>query len=196
MTEKLSIESAAEVMREAMRQAIQRYALFYMTQGGLMVLAGVFAFLTPLFSSSAIPGILGWLLILSGLVQGVSLLGARNVPHFWVQIMSVALSVIIGLIFLRNPGQGLFALTLLLIVYFMAEGISKIILALTIRPLPNWQWVLASGLVGILAAILSWSKLPATAFWLLCPLLGLVLISEGTAIVYLARQIREKGKDA
>ena len=192
MTEKISIESAAGVMREAMRQAIKRYSLFYLAQGGLMILAGFFAFLTPLFASSAIPGLLGWLLIISGLVQGISLIGARNVPHFWVQLMSIALSVIIGLMFLRNPGQGLFTLTVLLIVYFMAEGISKIILSLSIRPLPNWYWILASGVVGLFAAALSWSKLPATAFWMLCPLLGLLLISEGAAIGYLSWQIRQE----
>jgi len=191
MTEKITLEAAAEVMREAMRQAIKRYSLYYLLQGGLMILAGVFALLTPLFPSSAAPRMLGWLLIISGLVQGISLIGARNVPHFWVQIMSVAISVLIGLMFVRNPGQGLFTLTVLFIVYFMAEGISKVIFSLTIRPFPNWQWILASGLVGIFAGVLTWSKLPVTALWFICPLLGILLISEGAAVGYLAWQVRK-----
>jgi uncharacterized membrane protein HdeD (DUF308 family) len=37
----------------------------------------------------------------------------------------------------RHPGEGLFTLTLRLIVFFMVEGISKPIFALTIRPFPN-----------------------------------------------------------
>jgi uncharacterized membrane protein HdeD (DUF308 family) len=34
--------------------------------------------------------------------------------------------------------QGLATIALLLIVFFMIEGISKVVLALTIRPFPNW----------------------------------------------------------
>jgi uncharacterized membrane protein HdeD (DUF308 family) len=84
------------------------------------------------------------------IVQGISLIGAQNVPHFWLQLVSVVLSVIVGVLFLRHPGEGLLTLTLLLIVFFMVEGMSKIIFALTIRPFPNWGWVLVSGVIGIL----------------------------------------------
>jgi uncharacterized membrane protein HdeD (DUF308 family) len=96
---------------------------------------------------------LGWLLIISGIVQGISLFDARNVPHFWLQLVSVVLSVTVGVLLIRHSGEGLLVLTLLLLVYFMIEGISKVIFSLTIRPFPNWGWVLASGLVGILVAL-------------------------------------------
>ena len=191
MTEKISLEAAAQVMREAMRETVKRNSLWYLIQGGLMVLAGIFALAYPMFSSTAVVFFLGWLLIISGIVQGISLIGARSVPHFWLHLLSVVLSVIIGLLFLRNPGQGLLTLTMLLIVYFMVEGISKVIFSLTIRPLPNWGWVLASGLIGIFAAVYLWSSLPVTALWLLGLLLGFLLIGEGAALGYLAWQVRK-----
>jgi len=195
MNNGMSLASASQAMREAMRERIKRFSLWYIVQGGLMMFAGAFAFVYPMLPSTAAPALLGWLLIISGGVQGTSLIGARNVPHFWVQVLSVAVSVIIGLMFLRIPGERLFLLTVLLIVYFISEGISKLILSLTIRPLPNWQWVLASGLLGIMAAVLTWSKLPVTAIWILCPLFGIVLLGEGAAIGYLAWQVH-RSKDA
>ncbi len=103
--------------------------------------------------------LLGWLLIISGALQGISLIGAGHVPHFWLQLISVILAVLIGLLFLRDPAQGLLTITLLLIVFFMIEGISKVVFALTIRPFPNWGWVLASGLVGILLSLILWASL-------------------------------------
>ncbi len=115
-----------------------------------MVLGGILALIYPVVSSVAVVLFLGWLLIISGFVQGISLIDAQNVPHFWLQLISVALLVIIGVLFLRHPGEGLLTLTLLLIVFFMVEGISKVIFSLTIRPFPNWGWVLASGIIGIL----------------------------------------------
>ncbi len=107
MTDKMSLDQAAEVMRSAMRDVIKRHSLWYLLQGGLMVLTGVVAFLFPVFSSVAVVLMLGWLLIVSGVFQAISLIGATNVPHFWLQLISVVLSVVIGILFLRNPGQGL-----------------------------------------------------------------------------------------
>src|SRR5512132_2239440 len=100
------------------------------------------------------------------------------------------LSVIVGVLLLRHPGEGLLTLTLLLIVFFIVEGISKVIFSLTVRPFPNWGWVLASGIVGILLALYLWANLPITAVWLLGVLLGIQLICEGAALGYLAWKVR------
>jgi uncharacterized membrane protein HdeD (DUF308 family) len=118
-------------------------------------------------SSFAAVFLLGCVLIVSGIVQGISLIDARDVPHFWLQLVSVVLSVIVGVLLIRHRAAGLLVLTLLLLVYFMVEGISKVIFSLTIRPFPNWGWLLASGIVTILIAFYLWASLPVTAVWLL-----------------------------
>src|SRR3954465_10463093 len=186
----LSLDAAAEVFREAMRDTVQRYSPWYLVQGVLLIAAGILAIIYPVLSSAAVVVLLGWLLIISGVVQGLSLIGARHVPNFWLQLISVILAVLIGCLFLRDPAQGMATLALLLIVFFMIEGISKVVFALTIRPFPNWGWVLASGLVGIVLALILWATLPVTALWLVGVLLGLQLISVGAAIAYLAWQVR------
>ena len=187
----MSLEVAAQVMREAMRETVKRHSLWYLVQSGLMILAGILALIYPALSSVAVVFFLGWLLIFGGILQGISLVGARHVPHFWLQLVSVVLFVIVGVLFLRNPGESLLTLTLLLIVLFMVEGISKVIFALTIRPLPNWGWVLASGIIAILLAFYLWASIPVTAVWLIGVLLGIELICEGVALGYLAWQVRK-----
>jgi uncharacterized membrane protein HdeD (DUF308 family) len=186
----MSVEAAAQALREAMRETVRRYSTWYLIQGVLMVIAGVVALIYPFVSSVALVLFLGWILIISGIVQGVSLIGAQNVPNFWLQLVSVVLSIIVGVLFLRRPGEAVVTLTLLLIVFFMVEGFSKLIFSLTIRPLPNWGWVLASGIIGILLAFYLWASLPVTAI-LLGVLLGIQLICEGAALGYLAWQVRQ-----
>ena len=139
------------------------------------------ALLFPLASSLAVTFVPGWLLVFNGVFQGISLIGARSVPHFWVQLLSVILGVVVGLPLINRPGEGLLTITLLLIVFFMMEGFAKIIFALTIRPFPNWGWVLASGVIGVLLSGFLWSSMPVTATWLLGFLLGINLISQGAA---------------
>ena len=187
----MSLDAAAQVMREEMRRTVKRYSLWYLVQGGLMILAGILALVYPAISSVAVVFFIGWLLIFSGIFQGISLIGARQVPHFWLQLISVALFIVVGALFLRNPGESLLTLTLLLIVFFLIEGISKVIFALTIRPFQNWGWVLVSGIVGILLAFYLWASIPVSAAWLLGVLLGIELICEGAAISHLAWQVRK-----
>lgn len=186
----IPLDAAAAAMREAMRETVKRYSLWYLLQGVLMVVAGVLALIYPLLASVAMVYLLGWILIISGVLQAIGLIGARDVPHYWLQLISVVLAIVIGLLLLRQPESGLLVMTVLLIVFFMVEGISKIIFALTIRPFPNWGWVLASGLVGILLAVYLWANMPIASEWVLGILLGIMLVSEGAALAYLAWRVR------
>jgi uncharacterized membrane protein HdeD (DUF308 family) len=186
----MSLDAAAEVFRDAMRQTVKRYSFWYLLEGVLLIAAGVLAIVYPVISASAIIVLLGWLLIVTGIVQSFSLIGARHVPHFWLQLISVILAVLIGFLFLRDPAQGIVTIALLLIVFFMIEGMSKVVFALTIRPFPNWGWVLASGLVGIVLSLILWASMPVSAAWLIGLLLGINLISVGAAIGWLAWCVR------
>ena len=187
----MSIEAAAEVLREAMRESVRRHWLWYLIQGGLMVLGGVLALVYPIIASLAVVSLLGWVLIVSGIAQGLTLLGARNMPTFWLQAVSVALSVIVGVLFLSNPEDGLSTVTFVLIVYFVVEGISKVIFSLTVRPFRNWVWVLGSGILSVVIAFILYASMTAVSVWLLGILLGAQLIAEGAALGYLAWDARK-----
>ncbi len=125
------------------RHGVGRHSGLLIVQSVLMILAGLGAFLYPLLSSLAVSCFLGWVLILAGIVQGASRVAAARAPHFWLQ--AAVLSIVTGFIFVRNPQTAVATLALLLVVYFIVEGISKIALALSFRPMANWGWVLASG---------------------------------------------------
>jgi uncharacterized membrane protein HdeD (DUF308 family) len=168
----IPLEAAAAAMREAMRETVKRYSLWYLLQGILMAVAGVLALIYPVIASVGIVFLLAWILILSGLVQGIGLIGARQVPHFWLQLISVVLSIVVGLLLLRQPEAGLLVFSALLIVYFMVEGMAKVSFALTIRPFPNWGWVLGAGLVSIALALYLWANLTGISEWVLGFLLG------------------------
>ncbi|MEX0744577.1 MAG: HdeD family acid-resistance protein [Phycisphaeraceae bacterium] len=187
----IPLDAAAAAMREAMRETVKKYSLWYLLQGVLMIVAGILALVYPLVASVAMVFLLGWILIISGVLQGIGLIGARDVPHYWLSLISAVLAIVIGLLLLRQPDSGLLLMTVLLIVYFMVEGISKVIFALTIRPFPNWGWVLASGIVGIVLAVYLWANMPVSSEWVLGVLLGILLISEGVALAYLAWKVRD-----
>jgi uncharacterized membrane protein HdeD (DUF308 family) len=187
----ISVDAAAAAMREAMRDTVKRYSLWYLLQGILMVVAGVLALVYPMIASVAIVYLLAWILIISGVVQAIGLIGAREVPHFWLQLISVTLAIVVGVLLLRQPQGGLLLFTVLLLVYFLVEGMAKVIFALSIRPFPNWGWVLASGIISILLAAYLFGNLTVASEVVLGVLLGIQLLVEGAAIAYLAWRIRQ-----
>lgn len=115
----------------------------------------------------------------------------RKETDIWLQLISAALSAIVGFLFLRNPAVAVGTLVMLMSVFFMIEGISKTVFSLTIRPLPNWGWILASGVLGILIATWLLSN-PGMSLLLLGVLIGVQLISEGTAIATMAWMVRKE----
>ncbi len=192
----ISVNEASAVLRAAVRDTIRKRSLLYLIQGGVMVLAGVVALIFPAFMSTGLLSLLGWLLILSGIVQVVSLIGATQVPYFWLQLVTVVLEVVVGYLLVSNPAAGLVAVTFLMLVLFFVDGVARIVFALMIRPMGDWLWVLGSGLVAIACAIVLFASLPEAASWLLGVLLGIHLICAGGALGLLAWKLRRAGAEA
>ena len=186
----MTMAQASAAMREAMRETVKRYSTWYLLEGVFLVIAGVLALVYPYVASVALVFLIGWILIISGVLQGIGLIGAKEVPHFWLQLISSVLAIVIGLLLLRNPNAGLLIMTVLLIVFFIVEGFSKIIFALNIRPVTGWVFVLLSGVIGVLLGAYLWSSMPLSSEWVLGILLGIQLICEGAALAFLAWMVR------
>ena len=186
----MTMAQASAAMREAMRETVKRYSTWYLLEGVFLVIAGVLALVYPYVASVALVFLIGWILIISGVLQGIGLIGAKEVRHFWLQLISSVLAIVIGLLLLRNPNAGLLIMTVLLIVFFIVEGFSKIIFALNIRPVTGWVFVLLSGVIGVLLGVYLWSSMPLSSEWVLGIMLGIQLICEGAALAFLAWMVR------
>lgn len=186
----ITVNEASAVLREAVRDSIRRRSLLYLIQGGLLALAGVLALIFPAIFGTGVLVLIGWLLVLSGVVQAIGLIGASKVPYFWLQLVSVALGMVVGFLLISRPEAGLLAVALLLVVYFMIEGVSRIVFALMIRPMNDWLYLFGSGVVGIVVAMILAANLGSAAHWLMGSLVGVYLVAAGAALAYLAWNIR------
>ena len=191
MTENLSLNEASKAMREALQETVRKNSTLFLVQAVLMVIAGLVAFAFPLLSSMALAVLLGWLLLIAGIVQIITIIGATQVPHFWPQLISAALSAVIGFLFVRNPGTAVSTMALLMIVFFIVEGASKIVFSLSIRPLQNWVWVLLSGILGLLIGGYLLTN-PALSLVIMGFLIGMQLVGEGVAIGMMAWRAKKE----
>lgn len=182
----ISVNAASQLYHDALRQHFRRASVLYLLQAGLMVVSGLIAIAFPVIASEALIVLLGWMFIVTGVIQGMGLLSSRHSPHGGLQAISAVLGLLIGFLILRNPIPSLVTLSLLVVIFCMIDGVAKVVWSLAIRPLQGWAWITLSGVVGIALSILLLSRLESTATWLLALLVGVQLVSAGLALGYVA----------
>lgn len=159
-------------------------------EGILLVILGILAIVIPQFFSRGIEVVIGVLLILSGLVMGFRAFGGRGLPEAVLLVVLAVIAIIAGIFLLAYPWQGLLAITVILAIYFLIEGISKLFLAAKLRHSTFFTWYLLSGLISIALAIIVWAGWPYSSYWLLGLLVGINLIFFGIARIALALSLR------
>src|SRR5512146_428206 len=97
----MTMAQASAAMREAMRETVKRYSTWYLLEGIFLMIAGVIALVYPYLASVALIFLLGWILIVSGVLQAIGLIGAKDVPRFWLQLIWAMLAVVVVVLLLR-----------------------------------------------------------------------------------------------
>jgi uncharacterized membrane protein HdeD (DUF308 family) len=179
-------------LQSQMSATVRAHWKAFLIEGILLVILGLAAIIVPPLASLAVTIFLGWMFLISG-VAGLALtFWARGMPGFWWSLLSAVLAIGAGIILLAQPVQGTVTLTIVVGVYFLAEGVATIMYALEHRRelSGRWSWLLVAGVVDILLAGIIISGLPGTALWALGLLVGINLLFGGTTLIGMALAAR------
>lgn len=159
---------------------------WFFAVGAAMVVVGTMAVTVPGLASLGVTLLLGWMLLIGGVVQGVHAFTVRRWRGFLVQAVIAVLYVGVGLLFLANPLGGMFTLTLVVTAFLLIEGVFRLVTALQTRPAANWSWIAMSGIVSIVLASMIWAELPGDALWIIGLLVGVNIIFNGFSMIMVA----------
>ncbi|WP_049903099.1 HdeD family acid-resistance protein [Halococcus agarilyticus] len=163
--------------------------------GALVSILGIIAIFSPFVTGIALSPILGVLLVIGGIGHAVHVFSAEGTRTFvWQALLAVAYAVS-GITLIANPIIGLLTLTLLLAVFFVIEGLIEVVMGVRRRPASGWGWLLASGVVGIVAGVLVWIGWPISALWVVGLVFGIKLLSTGATMIVLAMGSRRAARD-
>jgi uncharacterized membrane protein HdeD (DUF308 family) len=181
-------------VRDAFAAAVQRHWGLFLFEGIVLLILGVLAVLAPVIASVAATIFFGWILLISGIVGLVTTFRARQAPGFWWALLSDLVAIVAGVVLLWRPLLGTLSLTAVLIAFLFVEGIFTIMYALEHRSglSGRWGWMLASGIVDVVLAIILFVGLPGTALWALGLLVGINLLFGGWALIMIALHARPK----
>jgi uncharacterized membrane protein HdeD (DUF308 family) len=164
----------------------------FLSEGIILVALGLLAIMIPLIAPIAVTIFLGWLFLISGIAGLVTTVWARQVPGFWWSLLSAVFAIAAGILLLGWPLYGAVSLTLLLIVFFIIEGVFSIMCALALKKefLERWGWMLASGVIDLILAVIIFAGLPGTAAWALSFSVGIYMLFGGSALIAIALHAR------
>jgi uncharacterized membrane protein HdeD (DUF308 family) len=177
---------------EAITRSMHDHWLLFVIEGIVLLVLGALAIVVPPLATLGVTIFLGWLLLISGVVGLATTFMARGAPGFWWSLLSGVLGIVAGLVLILFPVSGAVSLTLVLIAFFIVEGVASIMYALEHRKqlTDRWGWMLVSGIVDLILAAIILAGFPGTALWALGLLVGINMIFGGASLVGLGLAAR------
>lgn len=166
---------------------------WYLIFGIVLVVIGIMAIGQAFVASLASMSLLGWLIIVSGLVQALLALRVRNWSGFFLHLLGGVLEIVVGFLIVAAPLSAAIALTLLLAVYLLVGGLFRMIATLIIR-FPGSGWGVLGGLISFLLGLALWQQWPASGLIFVGTCVGVALILHGASWIAFALGIRRLPK--
>lgn len=177
---------------EAIKNSLHAHWKFFLIEGIVLIVLGLIAVCVPPLATVTVEILIGWLILLSGVLGLVMTFQTRGSPGFAWSLLSAIVGILVGIVLLIWPLSGVFSLTVMLTIFLALEGVVSIMYALAHRreKSSRWEMMLISGIVDLILAGLILAGLPGTAAWAIGLIVGVNLFFGGVALVALALQAR------
>jgi uncharacterized membrane protein HdeD (DUF308 family) len=179
-------------LQAAVANSLHMHWRLFLTEGIILFILGVLAVVVPPIATIAVDVLIGWLLLMSGIVGLIATIRARSAPGFGWSLVSAVLGIVAGIVLLAWPLSGALSLTLILTVFLVLEGVVSILYAFEHKRELSGRWgvMLFSGVVDLILAGIIFAGLPGTAAWAIGLLVGINLVFGGSALIAMALHAR------
>jgi uncharacterized membrane protein HdeD (DUF308 family) len=166
------------------------------TIGIVAIVIGVIAIILPEIFALGTSIFIGCILVAVSAFLAAAAFFAHGVGSFLARLAWAFLTLIVGLWLIIEPHNGSLTLTLVLGIYFLIMGLTRVIVAFMGRGTPNAGWVGLSGICGLIIGILVLVKFPSSADWAIGLLVGIDLLFLGWTLISVASVGKELSRDA
>lgn len=172
--------------------AMHEHWRLYLAEGVGLLILGLIAVAVPPLATLAATILFGWLFMISGIIGLFTTFWMRGAPGFWWSLASAILAIMAAIWLLAQPIAGALSLTIVLIVFFLIEGIASVMFAFDHKRELSGQWgvMLLSGVVDLVLCVMLATGLPSTAVWALGLLVGINMVFGGIALIAMALHAR------
>lgn len=158
---------------------------WFLTLGIVMVILGTVAFFIAPAATIGTVLVLGWLLVVSGIVEGIQAFRMRKWGGIFLHGVAGILGILIGLLVATHPGLGRWRGRCSFPRSLLSSGFFAWCAAIRLK-FPHWGWAAFDGAVTFLLGVLLWAEWPWSGFWFLGIAVGISLVLRGWAYVMFA----------
>ena len=175
-------------LAERLHEETARHWKLLLAIGLLCDLAGVYSIFVPIVASISVTVLVGWVLLFAGIVEFGHVL--RRDPTWswdtaWQLLVSV-LTIVAGAWILIAPLTGAITLTVVLVAWFWAIGVTRLLAWWRMRRVERSWTIGLNGAISLLLGILIWADLPSSATWAIGLLVGIELLFAGSGLIMTA----------
>jgi uncharacterized membrane protein HdeD (DUF308 family) len=181
-----SIADSAEQLRRMQRRLT--------VAGVLSLLAGIVAIVLPNIASIATAIFVGWLLVLVAALYVVEAFSTRDQTRTALRLLLAVLTFAAGVYLLAAPLDGTFTLTVILVIWFVAIGIARLVIGVTDYGTFEGTMLTVSGALAFGLGLLIAMRLPDAASWAIGLVVGVDFIFTGALMIALARALRVRAR--
>lgn len=192
MSTPADVRLARRVLRHEL-EAIRGNWGWILALGIILIVVGMVAIAMPFAASLASAVAFGFLFLVGGAAQLIGAFWTRDWSGFFLNLLVGVLYVVVGVMFLRHPGEAIVAVTLVLACGFMISGLFRIIGSLMYQ-FPRWGWVLVGGVINLLLGLYIYSQWPFDSFVIPGLFVGIDMIFTGWTWVMLALAVKGVGR--
>ena len=181
-----------ERVQRAVANALHEHWVLFLVEGIALLVLGLIAVALPPLATVATTIVIGWLFLVSGVMGLIATFWMRKAPGFWWSLISAIVGIAVGTVLLASPLRAALSLTIVLVAFFIIEGVASIMFALDHRRelSGRWGWMLASGVVDLILGAMIFGGLPSTAAWAIGLLVGINMLFGGSALIAMALHAR------
>lgn len=163
--------------------------------GILIVFLGMIAWMSPLFSGLTIAVMIGMIMMVGGIAGTIYSFKSPSFKEGIWKFLFGGITLVFGFVMIAFPGKGLGAITIILTIFFIVEGISKIVISFQTKSAEGWGWVLFSGILSLLFAIIIIAQWPVSGAWAVGITVGAYLLAFGLSMISFGSQTKEVIKE-
>ena len=163
---------------------------WFVALGVALLVLGAIAFFNVVLATVASVFYVGVLMLIGAGAEIAHAFGVKSCSSFFWLLLSGLVYAVAGIVALMNPVLASVVLTLTLAIALIVGGIFKIWVGFSARPQTGWGWIVAAGVLTMLAGLVIAMRWPVNSLWILGMFLAIDLIFQGWSFIAFGLALR------
>ncbi len=184
------MHATADINATWASDTLRRHWAWMFALGILMVLLGMIGLVMAAAFTVASVLMFGALLVVGGIAQAIEAFRATGWKSTALHVFIALVYIAAGALALYDPVAASLSLTLFIAAMLLVVGVVRAVMALQMRPVRGWGWVLAGGIMSLLLGIAIVVQWPVSGLLAIGLFVALELVIGGWTCILFALAAR------